>query len=192
MLEHFKIIDQFGSKVDLLYKHQSAFKTKIGATLTGLLIGLFIYFIIYFSQDMLNKTNPIIRSSYERHSDNITGDNLFAAITILDPLNQQIHEIDRYIDIQSRNFFTAQENTTITPLSVSKCEMEKHFLKFKNKLSEDIIRQKVMFGYSKCIDLNETQALSLDFLEVNNKMIDIIYLKCSNKTSKYLLYFRPC
>jgi hypothetical protein len=190
MLDNFTWIDQFGSKVELLYKHQSAFKTRIGAALTGILIGLLMYFFIYFSQDMLNKTNPIIRSSYERHSGSITGDNLFAAITILDPLNQQIQEIDRYIDIQSRNFFFgAQGNTTITPLSITKCEMEKHFSKFKNKLSEDLIRQKVMFGYSKCLDLNETQALSLDFLEVKNKIIDIIYLRCSNKTSKFLFYF---
>jgi hypothetical protein len=190
MLEQFKMLDQFGTKVELLYNHQSGFKTRIGATITILLFGLLMYIFLFFSQDMLNKTNPIMRSSYERHSDGVTGDNLFAAISILDPLNRQIKDIERYINIESRNIFLgAEENTTITPISVTKCEMEKHFSKFKNKLSEEIIRQKVIFGYSKCLDLNETQAISLDFLEVNNKLIDIIYLKCSNQTSKYLFYF---
>jgi hypothetical protein len=184
----FKMIDQFGFKVDLLYNQQSRFKTRIGASLTVLLVGLLIYFFLYFSKDMLNKTNPIIRSSIERHSDSINGKDLFAAITILDPLNQQIPEIERYIDIQSRKFlFGAKGNTTITPLSVSKCDMEKHFSNFKNKLTEEIIKQKVTLGYSFCVDMNETHTIALDFLEEDNQMIDIIYMMCSNLTSKLSL-----
>jgi hypothetical protein len=186
----FKMIDQFGFKVDLLYNHQSRFNTKVGAILTIVLIGLLIYFFFYFCQDMINKTNPITRTSIERHSDSINGKDLFAAITILDPLNQHIPEIERYINIQSRNFFLgANGNTTITPLSVSKCDIEKHFSKFTNKLSEDIIKQKVIIGYSFCLDLNETQSIALDFIEENNKFIDIIYMICSNSTSKLSLLF---
>lgn len=59
----FKSLDMYGEEICLTYKGENAFKTKIGATVSSIILCIILSYSIYRSIILITKSDPAVSKS---------------------------------------------------------------------------------------------------------------------------------
>jgi hypothetical protein len=126
--------DCFGSNINLTFRNSTTSKTCFGALLSIIASAFSIFAIYYFGMDIISKSKPISRFSKELQEESkIPFKEFPVMMQFVNPLNEVIEELDRYIVFRpilysiTLNKDTGKQNFELSYLFIEKCDADKHF-----------------------------------------------------------------
>jgi hypothetical protein len=179
-----KKIDQFGSKIQLNHKKRTSVKTHFGGIMTLLILGLGLYLMIYFGEEIITKTKPFIRFNKVRRNDSTVYMKDFPLYLIItDKLGQNFTDIDKYLTFAVDNM-VINSNWKLTyqsNLTMGTCD-DSHLGKNKEKM----IGKGTLNGSTslKCLNWNQYTKFENDFSSLSSNYLNLHIKKCNNKTDK--------
>ncbi len=184
----FKSIDVFGVPILLYYKKELRARTIFGGILTTFIFGFIAYLAYYFSQDLINRKNPIMRVTEVYTPDAIIPlENMTIAINIHDSFLQPIKNIEKvfYIEAQFWEVFSSS-NGTLDTFKSEKCDRQKHFPNVSNQT------ENLELNNFLCFDIPKNISLRNGFVEFPGRFFTLVLFKCQNNTmngsnDKYLI-----
>jgi hypothetical protein len=174
-------IDLFGH--DLTFKHKKSYKftTALGGVSTIISGAFLLYVLIYFSRDLLNKTNPTVRqTAYFQDNNYLNTSTYFYGLDIVTDANVPMENPEKFLIFHAViTYWNAkkQEKT----YTFSKCDLRKHFNKVD--IQHDYIHSKLLhFNTSFCLDLEDGFQLLNGFADIPRQSIRVFVVECMNKT----------
>lgn len=189
-----KLCDFYAPSVEINYNGNYKYKTALGGICTILTIFILIYFTIFFSKDMINKTNPRLISynkfiNNKSEIENIDNSNFLVAVQLWHLENTNINLTDNdYFRITAHSVdrkILRGETSEIVPINIGKCD-EKYFKSFDEI---DINYKNLIMKEFVCLDLNNLSIFGNPYKSIKANYIKINFsYNLSNMLKKYGSY----
>jgi len=180
-----KRVDLFGSEIKFNYKGRSTLQTHFGGIVTAIAFGLCLYLTYIFGLDIVQKDKPVTRLS--KHLQNSVVDlKTFPIIfRVAQPNGAPIPNQDSLLtlDFQTLTFNTdnvtkANIITKLKNVTISKCDPDKHFGKYKEFIlsPSSIVPKENIY----CVDFNDYTSFYNDYGTPNSTFMDLNVKVCNS------------
>jgi len=178
-----KKADLFGSEIKFNYKGKSTLQTHFGGVITTLAFGLCLYLTYIFGLEIVQKDKPVTRLSKHFQNSEIYLKSFPIIFRVAQPSGAPIPNQESLLTIDFQQLFFNTDNVTkamvitkIKNVTVSKCDPDRHFGKYKDFIlsSSSIVPKENIY----CLDYNDYTSFYNDYSTTNSTFIDITVKVC--------------